>query len=281
MIANKKLISILCSALAGSGSLIDAAPQDFELSTTGASGTLYLTNVNNESVEPNSGLPGSKNFDYPFYFDPGQGLYVMVVAEPLSAGYTYAFEEANFTVQNKTVTAANFGDFTFGNLSWDDTLLSGSGAETLGIGDFTLTLDGSPFSPINSPRNVNNEFAWDYTITPSNFSGPGLSFVDGQLSSIDLEADVAVLPRFGGTSPFGSSYDGKITFSNGLFGFDVDVTQDNTSFLGTLTDTHLVFDSSGQVLNLVPEPRTYALIAGCLTLAVAFCRRRACRGRYW
>jgi hypothetical protein len=45
-------------------------PQDtaITLTASAASGFLSITNINNEEVEPNSGVAGSKDFDYPYYF---------------------------------------------------------------------------------------------------------------------------------------------------------------------------------------------------------------------
>jgi len=255
--------------------IASGATETFDLSTTGASGTLYLTNVNNETDEPNT--PSGKTINYPYYFDPDQNLYVVIAAEPLAASNVYPFEQTNYTVLNNATTDPGAGDYTFGSLSWDDALLTGSGTEVLGISDFTLTFDGTPFSPMFGPNNINNEFFWDYEILGSNMAGPGLEFTDGALSSIDFTADIAVTPRLTGNpaAAFGSSYDGNVTFSGNQFLFNVDVIQDNTSFLGGLTDTHLFFDSTGLITGVVPEPGTYALIAGFTVLLGAILRRRA------
>lgn len=265
--------SIACTIITAGVALLGvpsspAQIQTLNLQTVNGTGGVYITNVNNEAVEPNSGLPGSKNFDYPYYFDPNQGtggLYVVIVAEQLSATTTYAFEEANFTIENKTVTDPDFGVFSFGQLSWDASLLTGSGTEFLGPGLFSLTLDLSAFSPLNSPRNVNNEFAWDYAATATNPTGTGLTFTDGVLSSVDFTADIAVSVRLLGNPglAFANTYDGSVTFAGDSFVFDVDVTQDNASAFGTLTDTHLVFDAAGNMP--VPEPTSALLLLGAAT----------------
>lgn len=246
----------------------------FDLQTTGATGTLYLTNANNEVEEPNT--PAGKDIEYPYYWDPGQNLWVVIAAEQLSASYTYAYEEANFTVLGKNFTDSDFGTFSFGQLSWTTSLVTGVGIETLGVSQFTLTLDLSEFAPLTSPRNINNEFAWNYAASVSGLSGTGLTFLNGQLAGMDFVADVSITPQLLGNPllAFGSSYDGSVVFSGAGFAFDVDVIQDNTSFLGALTDTHLVFDTAGTVLGVVPEPGTATLLAFA---AAAYCYGRTRR----
>ena len=264
-------ICVLCGLLGLMAGRLLAAPQTFELETSTGSGGIYLTNVNNEEFEPNT--PSGKDFDYPYYFDAIQGLWVVIASEPLNASYTYAYEEANFTVKNKTETAANPGSFSIGQVSWDDALLSGSGVEFLGFSDFTLNLDGADFSPINSPRNVNNEFAWDYGISVASFTSGQLTFIDGTLSSIDIDADIEVTPQFLGNPALGftNSYDGTVAFSGNSFAFAVDVIQNNGSALGGLTDTHLVFDAAGSLVG-VPEPAATVVVFG-LTAWLALFRR--------
>lgn len=266
---------------------LHSATQTIDLATNSGTGSLYLSNINNETVEPNSGLPGSKNSDYPYYFDSSQGLWVFIADEQLSAGTSYIFEETNFTVLKNGATDNDFGIFDVGDISYDDSLLTGSGIEVLAPGDFTLTLDGSDFSPLFSPRKdtglpgggaSSNEFAWDYDIASSSPSGTGLTFVNGHISSIDFTANIAVTPRFfGNPNPpfaFGSSYDGTVTFSGAGFVFDVDVIQDNTSALGALSDTHLVFNAAGNISSVVPEPSTYAGILGLVTLVFCIFRKQ-------
>ncbi|MEM9444833.1 MAG: PEP-CTERM sorting domain-containing protein [Verrucomicrobiota bacterium] len=246
--------------------------QFVDLSTNNGTGSLYITNIQSELVEPNSGLPGSKPFEYPYYWDPskngGAGVWVMIVSEQLSASTTYSFEEANFNVLQKTITDSDFGIFDVGDISYDDTLLTGSGTEVLGLSDFTLSLDLADFSPLFSPRNINNEFAWDYAASIGDLTGAGLTFVNGELTSIDFVADIAITPQLLGSLPFGSSYDGLLTFSGNSFAFDVDVIQDNTTALGPLENTHLVFDAQGNYV--IPEPSTWAmLVIGLATLLIS------------
>ncbi len=45
-----------------------------DLAGTGASGYLAIVDINKEVVEPNTGNPGSKPFDYPYYFEDSSNL---------------------------------------------------------------------------------------------------------------------------------------------------------------------------------------------------------------
>ncbi|MEM9084220.1 MAG: GC-type dockerin domain-anchored protein, partial [Planctomycetota bacterium] len=46
---------------------------------------------------------------------------------------------------------------------------------------------------------------------------------------------------------FPNTYDGVLRVSGSRFAFDVDVTQDNVTLLGPVTDTRLVFNRSGTI----------------------------------
>jgi hypothetical protein len=127
----------------------------------------------------------------------------------------------------------------------------------------------SDFAPLTSPRNFNNEFSWNYAGVVGGLTGAGLTFLDGQLISIDFQADISITPQLAGNPSlaFGTSYDGSVSFVGDSFAFAVDVTQDNTSFLGALTGTHLVFDTAGTVTGVVPEPGTASLVVAALLAA--------------
>lgn len=243
-------------------------------------GYLSLSGVNNEPVEPESGLPGSKDLGMPFFFDSTQGtagLWNYIVAVPLSGDSIYA-EEVTFgvTAGGKGVNHAQFASTTFGSIDFDDSVLTGSGTETLNFDASDVNLDLSPFGPRNEaygPTNPNNEFNWDYVVESQSISSPELvlTFESGQLTSIDGALEIGIAVRFGGndgakfreagTSAFAGpieTYDGLLTFAGDQFAFDVDVTQDVSSFLGQLTGTRLVFNRSGSI-TAVPEPTSLGL----------------------
>lgn len=252
------------------------------LSGNDHTGYLSYANVNNEATEPN-GQNGAKNFDYPYYFDSNQGLYVVIAAEPLSTASVYA-EESTFTVLNKDVTDVDFGSSNFGTITYDEGLLSGSGVETLSLGANAFDIDLTDFSPLGSPRNVNNEFAWDYVIETQSIGAtvPELTFNNGVLTGINGQLNVGVAVRFFGNdfAKFQvegggavATFDGTLTFAGDQFVFDIDETQNVQSFLGALSDTRLVFNRQGSIAAVVPEPSSAVLLIGA-ALGWSLQRRR-------
>lgn len=268
-----RLVSYTILGVGASTVALNAAQQSLTLHTSDATGTLYVSNFNTESVEPNTAQQGSKPFNYPYYFDPVQSLWVVIVAEPLSASNVYPYEQANYTVLNTGITDTNSSNFSFGELTWDDSLLTGVGAETIGIGDFTFTLDATRFSPNQGPNNIDNEANWAYNFYATNLTGTGLSFVDGVLTSVDFDADLTVETLAFGTFPLADTFGGTVAMSGNEFIFAVDETKDINTPLGPASNVHTFFDTAG-TFDLVPEPRTYALALGIVVLALAWGRRR-------
>lgn len=274
-----KPLTLAALAVVGAMHAFPAQAATVSLTGSNSGGYLAFDRFNNEVVEPNSGLPGSKDFDYPYYFDPSlgsSGLWVMLVADKLSADSIYP-QESQFTVYNKTVTDADFSISNIGSVSFADGLLSGVGQEVIGTDQLTLTLSDSDYSPLPKPRNVDNEFAWTYTLTPSNLQGAGLTFLDGVLTSIDFVADLKVDVNFLGNTapPFrmtpGFSQSNALTFSGGSFAFSFDVVQTQNSALGVIENPRLVLNRFGSVdqVTPVPEPSTYLLmLAGVGVLAI-------------
>jgi hypothetical protein len=252
------------------------------LSGSDATGFLAVADINNEAIEPNT--PGGKPFAYPYYFDAAQNLWVTIVAEKLSAASVYA-QESSFTVKNKGLTDADFGNVKLGSVTYADGALSGVGTEVLAPGQFTLALAADDYSPKPKARNVNNEFNWTYSLTPGNLSGTGLTFVDGMLASMDFSADMKVELNFNGATnpPFrlspGWSQAVALVFEGNRFAFDMDVTAGQSGILGTIDNVRLQFNRAGTLVEItpIPEPSTYALLAlGALLLTA---RVRQWRGR--
>lgn len=252
---------------------------DVPLSGTGHTGYLSFSGLQTEQTEPKT--PGGKDFDYPYYLNTNYPLYDMVVAEPLSADSVYAEEAAN-TVLGKTITDADFGDSSFGSISYDGLSLTGVGSETVSVSADDVTLDLTMFSPLYSPRNIDNEFAWDYVVETQSLASPSLdlSFTEGALTGIDGELEIGVSVRFLGSIAFQDgaggvlTYDGTLVFSGGDFEFDVEVVQDAVTALGPVTDTWLVFNRSGGISAVVPEPASLALASLASTVALGAVRSR-------
>jgi hypothetical protein len=265
-----------------------------QIAGNNGAGSLYFSNVKNWATEPD---PVTQS-PFPYYFDTGSGLWTTIVSVPLSSTTTYV-QESSFTVLNKTNTQSDFATMSAGVLQYDASLISGSGIEVIGVGNFTMDLNTlsyqnpmpapsqwkggtagmiSPFSPIYSQFNTGSgvgNYGWSYIITPSNFAGTGLTFTDGNLTAIDFTADISVVVRFAndsGVGQFANPYNGSVSFAGNGYQFHLDVTQNNSNFLSTFTNTRMVFDRSGTVASVIPEPSSALLVS--LAGIAALMRRR-------
>jgi hypothetical protein len=256
-------------ALVSFAGLCYPADTTITLTASDAKGFLSIVNVNNEAVEPNSSVAKSKDFDYPYYFDStlgASGLWVMVVAEKLSAQSRYVQETEGMTIKNKTVTDEGFADGVLGTITYDGALVGPSGKSTIAPDAFVLTLSADDYSPLNKPRNVNNEFAWTYQITPSNIAGTGLTFTDGVLSRIDITADIKVDVLFMGApqgrfNP-GFSQVAALEVSENRFAFSFDVTEAQTTLLGPMENARVELNRTGTIDAVTPVYTVTVLSGG-------------------
>ncbi|MEM7466553.1 MAG: hypothetical protein AAF387_06665 [Pseudomonadota bacterium] len=212
--------------------------QSIPLTGSDANGYLSLSRTQVEGL--GEGIPNDETrpkgaWDYPFYWDPTEGLpgeggWVIIIAEPLSENETYSEDDlpypgcnlgspdpqadpdCTFLIENVDLTDPDFGNFDFGALEYDDAALTGTGEESIpasavsfatvdyaldtnNLRDFVTDLVAqNDFDPFGTPRNdaTNNEFGFAYGIKVSNLSGDGLTFQDGQLVAIDLRGDLTV-----------------------------------------------------------------------------------------
>lgn len=275
--------------------VINAQAASVALSGSDASGYLAFSGYNNEFGGPDNYGGAEKNFQYPYFYNPNKGYWEVIVAEKLSADASYA-QEAEFEVLGKTITDADFAEFNVGSINYDEALLSGIGTENIAVEDLSLAIDTADFDPINGERNANatvaNEFAWTYTIAASNLTGGGLTFTDGVLTNIDLQADLAVevllnnLPTLAldwdtdGNGVYGDDLTqaASLSISGNQLAFNFDQITDGDSFFGSFEDARLAITRAGTIdavaVSEVPVPAAAWLFMSALSGLVAVGRQR-------
>ncbi|MEM1097182.1 MAG: hypothetical protein AAGH92_00195 [Planctomycetota bacterium] len=257
--------------------------RELSLSGSDGDGYLAVVGFNQESNTTLDGLSresgDAKFFDYPAYVNPDvpSSVYVMSV-EPYRFGLSFpdplhptgpgVFEEVGELESAGTPGAtfiealtedADFADFDLGVLTYDDATLTGLGIETIGVDAVSLDLDGTEFQSTNRTelfagadappfgpegRSNRNEFANTVSLEASNFSGTGLTFTDGVLTSIDFTADAAVELVLAALPTATLRAEGKLTFADSSFAFQID-GQDN--LLTAATNVRLILNRSGSL----------------------------------
>jgi hypothetical protein len=245
-------------------------------------GYLALAGVKSFSTMPATSGTGNNVSLFPFYQEGT--TWRTIVAEPLSAASVYP-QESSFSVMNKSITDADFTSTNLGSFTHVSSLVTGIGTEVVPAAALSLTVNAADFSPFPTVANGGHNtgsgfgnFAWDYVITPSNLQGNGLTYENGVLISIDVTANIGVLPRFRnqeGTTilPFANDYDGTVTFSSNGFQFNLDVTQDVGSAFGTFEDTRMTFNRAGSINAVVPVPEPAWLLGGLVALMAVQLRK--------
>jgi len=292
--SKSKLSAGLFSALL----LATAAPAANYVDLGGpAAGYLAISNAKNSATQDGienkngetNGLPAYANYQM------ANGNWTAIIASPLDAGADYAefadfstgFSGPSFTVNNQTTTQPDASTPSAGRIDFDNSLVTGAGTEVVGVGDLSFDFDTylhdgsnggpngfiSPFSPIYTPYNEGTGFgnaAFYYNISLSNVTGTGLTFVDGELDSMDLTGDLTVQNTNGINAALTVAYSGSFTASGLSYSFDVNQQQD---FPFTFTDVNMIFNRSGTA-TVVPEPSGFGLVFGLIGLTVAATRRR-------
>ncbi len=275
----------------------------FDITGSDADGYFAIVGFNQEGNTTTGGISNDPNdpkfFDYPAYVNPNNtnNIYIMSV-EPYKFGLVYpnplhpvdatTYQDVSATLVEAFTEDADFADSDIGGFDFDAGLVTGVGVEVVGVNDLTLNLDGAEFESTNrtnlNPADVGpfgpdgrsnrNEFSNAVTLTPSNLSGTGLTFVDGVLTSIDLTADVSVFAAqdaFGGLGGF--TGDGTLTFSNNTFTFDIDDFSSGFVSARLILNRTATIDAVGTYV--IPEPASLALLG--LTGLMVLRRRRPSR----
>lgn len=283
-----------------------------------ATGYLAVSNFKNSATQ--NGIEGKDSSgissaghnglpDYPNYLIPaGQptaGVWTGIIASPQNAAADYSplyayngVAPGSVFVGNQTITDANHATMSAGRISYNDSLLTGSGTEVIPVSALTFNFDTyawdgkttgdggpwtvagvpsnpyyiSPFSPIYTVYNDGSgagNASLAYNISLSNVTGSGLTFVDGELASMDIDGDLTVLAKVGYVFGPSLTFTGDFSASGLDYAFDVDDTQ--SGFLWT--GIHMVMNRAGSLPGAVPEPSA-AILAGVACVALGASRRR-------
>lgn len=261
-----------------------------------------------------NGLPDYPNFRIPAGHTNANS-YSAVIVSPQSTSANYAadfgnafYGGASLTVNNQTITESNYSTMSAGVISFDDSGLTGVGMETIPVSALTFNFDTyqwdgntangwqvdtadsssiSPFSPIHTDYNdgggAGNAGAI-YNLSLSNIGGAGLTFIDGQFVSMDINADLNVLMRYAQfyqplDSPMleaGSAvFTGSFSATGTSYEFDLADTQPLAELMPgfyLFSEIHMLMNREGTA-SVIPEP-SGAAITGLALLGLLLRRQR-------
>ena len=149
----------------------------------------------------------------------------------------------------------NEANFSIGSLTYDDSLLNGTGTEFIGISSINLNNFG------NVDISISAREAWFFDL-PSSFlfgaldENDNLTFNDGSLSSINISLDAAfeILDRKSNKV----SFNGTFIVDGADLSLQIQESRDfDTGFFGVVPTT-LTVDMKG-VVNAIPEPSSAIL----------------------
>jgi len=144
------------------------------------------------------------------------------------------------------VQVAPFEPFDIGTITWNDGDVSSSGAVQLAVTDEMCSFNFAPYvEEVVRQLAVIGQGGADVVL--SNIAGPGLSFQDGVLESIDFTADVSWTPTLNGF-PSAEPYNGTVSCAQGVFTWDLSDAPKNW-FIGA-NDVDLIFDLTAVVKGL-------------------------------
>lgn len=253
--------------------------------------------VNGDPDPGHNGLPDYPNFEVPAG-SPSEGVYSAIIASPQSTTNDYSvlstfYNDSPLAINNQAITQSDFATMSAGHIHYDNSLVTGSGTEIVPVSQLTFgfdifewdgvtTGDGgpttvpntptfiSPFSPIyteyNDAGGFGNAQLW-YNMSVDNVTGAGLTFQDGDLTSMDIQSDLTVDLTVAFFPTTSASFSGTFSASGLSYDFDVSDTQGLLVFSGI----HMYMNRAGTASLAVPEPSAAVLLGLC---AMGLKRRR-------
>ncbi len=168
------------------------------------------------------------------------------------------------------VQVAPKNPFNIGSITWNDSLVPATGAVNVAVTDAMCVWNFADYV-----QDVVNKLAVIGTggarITLSSITGPGLSFKNGVLETINFTAEVSWIPTLNGFNA-SQPYFGTLTFVDGVFTWNMSRNTANW-FIGA-TDVHFEFDLKGTVQQLarplLPEVVATPTSNGEISLALRY-----------
>jgi hypothetical protein len=187
------------------------------------------------------------------------------------------------------VLGANFSEFDFGT-SQEPT--GGNPDDQFVVTHNFLEAFDASISPGGQTVHIYNSFSWtpsvdgfiesiryslDYSLTDSAFSSLGF-VIQSPSTGMALLASIATIPGWksvdSGTLTSAQIPDSFLTGSEPLF-FGFTLYSDRLESVGTAESHVSGFDNFSVSLSIIPEPSTYAMLAGAACLGLALLRRRS------
>lgn len=207
---------------------------------------------------------------------------------------------ASLVIPEQFTTQSDYSSLSAGTITYDDSVLTGVGTEYIAAGDLALNFNNAGFSPFFSPYNTgggNGNFQVATILKASDVTGTGLTFTDGVLSSIDLDANLQIIAQLWSPAqgqahanlptvddivefpPFVTArpFEGSFSISGNTYTFDVNGQGGVTFIVDDSRYATIAFNRTGTIdaVVAVPEPSTYAMMgAGLAVLGLGALRRR-------
>ncbi|MEM9345567.1 MAG: PEP-CTERM sorting domain-containing protein [Planctomycetota bacterium] len=216
--------------------------------------------INGNLRSGHNGLPDYANYVIPSGSNSGRYSAIIASPASTSNDYA-AFLDAFYpnqtiAVNNVITTQPDAATMSAGRIDYDNGLVASSGSSQIGVNDLafnfnTFAWDGningdggdatdpdadnpwvvtggtrmiSPFSPVYTPYNDGTgagNAALFYEISLSNITGTGLTFFDGELTSMDIAADVSIDAQSGNTPGLTTTFTGTFSASGLDYSFNV------------------------------------------------------------